>query len=111
MSLFRKLFGGDEPSIQDQVDAISAEESRQSAAERPVEVNPEFTSVFDPLPADHPDNRESPEPQHSFWESITGLGGFVGALKSGEFFYRQLDQLAAEMSPDQRLEAVTNGVA
>ncbi len=111
MSLFRKLFGTEEPSIQDRVDAISAEDSRKRGADRSIEDNAEFTSAFDPLPADRTDNQEPPDPQPSFWGTITGLGGFVDAIKSGELFYRQLDQLVAEMSPEIRMTAITKGVA
>jgi hypothetical protein len=111
MSLFRKLFGTEEASIQDRVDAISAEDLSKREADRSVEADWEFSSVFDPLPSDRPDIPESSDSHPSFWGTITGLGGFVDAIKSGELIYRKLDHLTAAMSPEMRLAAITRGVA
>ena len=112
MPLFKKLFGS-EKSIQDQVDAISAEQEARQAQRRSRETEDVYASPFESdqrAQASSPQIDEAPDGLPGGLTVMSGLGGLLSSLKSGELFYGQLDRMAADLTPEERLEAATNGL-
>jgi len=112
MSIFKKFFGG-EKSIQDRVDAVTAEQESRSAFNRSQDDRDVYASPFESdrgVEDVDPQFDEAPPDPLGGLTSIGGLGGLFTALKSGELLYGQLDRMAGDLTPDQRLEAATNGL-
>jgi hypothetical protein len=113
MAFLKKLFGGDQ-SIQARADAIAAEEASRRARDRSRESDDAFASPFDgeqKVAAFELRPDAAVPDQSAVPGGFGGLAGLFSALKSGELFYGQLDRLAAELTPDQRLAATTNGLS